>query len=571
MPPRKKSRTSSFPAVELFLLLIAFLPHLVIAFGNPNTVLDWYSSDDGFYYFQVARNLASGLGFSFDGLTQTNGFHPLWLFVITPLFALAQSDVLLPLRLLVLLSALLSGGSAILLYRILRRLVAPGIAAFTGLLWIILPRIHNITLHSGVEAGLNAFCILLFWHALVTFTPLAERRMVLRQLALAGIFGMLAILSRLDNVFLVAFGGLWLWLRLWSPPAQKVKRKGKENVWAWRFSTGFALFAPIAVVMLLYLAWNHFAFGTLTPVSGQVKLWWGTLRNTVYGFPVRHITAFVGQFFTDHSELGPWSLFTAPLYAAAEAILALFGQGVTVIARRIALFTLGALLAAILYRIVWRQRALFAGMARGIGLLPFFAGCFAHIVYYKASGSVAQQPWYWVAQSIFLLLLLGLFMEGLRVWYSARWPKFAQRIAAPAALVSLALLAIVFLVYMASAIRAPGSGSNHYYLHRPAWLEEHTEPGARIAITGAGNLAYFIQDRTIVNMDGLISSVEYFEALKAERGAEYLASLGVDYIFGNEYILTETNPYAPMLAGHLEPYELYIFGERELPLWRFVP
>src|SRR3990172_12591562 len=97
--------------VEILFLLLALLPHLVISLSNPNTILDWYSSDDGFYYFQVAKNLAAGRGFTFDGLNLTNGFHPLWLFVITPLFALAQVDLLLPLRLLVVLSALLSAGS----------------------------------------------------------------------------------------------------------------------------------------------------------------------------------------------------------------------------------------------------------------------------------------------------------------------------------------------------------------------------------------------------------------------------------------------------------------------------
>ena len=43
--------------------------------------------DDGFYYFQIARNLADGRFSTFDGgVTTTNGYHPLWLLLITPLF-----------------------------------------------------------------------------------------------------------------------------------------------------------------------------------------------------------------------------------------------------------------------------------------------------------------------------------------------------------------------------------------------------------------------------------------------------------------------------------------------------
>src|SRR3990172_5771239 len=178
--------------VEIFFLLLDLLPHLVISLSNPNIILDWYSSDEGFYYFKGARNLAAGQGFTFDRLNPTNGFHPLWLFLITPLFAFAQLNLLFPLRLLVILSALLSAGTAILLYRIVSRYTSTEIAALVGLLWIILPRIHVITLHAGVEAGLNAFCILLFWYALVAFSPSSDRQMILRKLAGMGFLRPLA-------------------------------------------------------------------------------------------------------------------------------------------------------------------------------------------------------------------------------------------------------------------------------------------------------------------------------------------------------------------------------------------
>jgi hypothetical protein len=39
-----------------------------------------------------------------------------------------------------------------------------------------------------------------------------------------------------------------------------------------------------------------------------------------------------------------------------------------------------------------------------------------------------------------------------------------------------------------------------------AFLEKHTEPGSIIGMTGGGNAGYFIKDRTVVNMDGLITA-----------------------------------------------------------------
>ena len=45
------------------------------------------NGDDSFYYFQIARNLAEGKFSTFDGgITQTNGYHPLWMLLITPFY-----------------------------------------------------------------------------------------------------------------------------------------------------------------------------------------------------------------------------------------------------------------------------------------------------------------------------------------------------------------------------------------------------------------------------------------------------------------------------------------------------
>lgn len=566
MSPRTKRQVSLWRrfAVELFFLLLALLPAIYITLGNANTVLDWYSSDDGFYYFQVARNLASGAGFTFDGLNPTNGFHPLWLFLITPLFAFAQAGPLLPLRLLLVVSALLSAGCAVLLYRLLRAAGSRAGGVLAGTLWIVLPRIHDLTMHAGVEAGLNAFCLLLFWNYVVTF-PIVQKH-ISRQLLNAGGLALLAVLARLDNAFVVGLGMLWLWWRLWQPPA-----RAKRELWRWRLQNGALIAAPLVAGLALYFAWNLVAFGTAMPISGQVKLWWGTLRNTVYGFPVRDLVDFAGQFFTDHPELGPWSLITGPIYAAAEGLLSVLGLSVAVGPRRIALLSLGAVLAIALAALVRVQRVFLRTAAAALGLLPLFVGCFIHIAYYKFSGSVAQQPWYWMAQMILILLALGLAFEALLRTLAPRFPN-ATRVASLAGFAGLALLSFGYLGFVQRGVRAPGDGSNHFYIHRARWLEANTEPGARVAITGAGNLAYFVRERTVVNMDGLMNTADYLYALKAEQGAAYLESLGVEYVFGNEYILTETNPYGPMLAGHLEPYTVYLFGEdRELPLWRFVP
>ena len=64
----------------------AFAGYMLTNFDVINLLRD-VNSDDSFYYFQIARNLAKGKFSTFDGgITRTNGYHPLWLLLITPFY-----------------------------------------------------------------------------------------------------------------------------------------------------------------------------------------------------------------------------------------------------------------------------------------------------------------------------------------------------------------------------------------------------------------------------------------------------------------------------------------------------
>ena len=71
------------------------------------------------------------------------------------------------------------------------------------------------------------------------------------------------------------------------------------------------------------------------------------------------------------------------------------------------------------------------------------------------------------------------------------------------------------------------------YMEVLPFIEENTQPGDIIGMTGGGNAGYFIHDRTIVNMDGLINSNDYFHALQNGEAPIYLSQHGVTIIFAN--------------------------------------
>ncbi|MCX7924951.1 MAG: hypothetical protein N2554_03955, partial [Fimbriimonadales bacterium] len=41
--------------------------------------------DDTAYFYKIAWNVVQGKGLTFDGINPTNGFQPLWLYVLLPL------------------------------------------------------------------------------------------------------------------------------------------------------------------------------------------------------------------------------------------------------------------------------------------------------------------------------------------------------------------------------------------------------------------------------------------------------------------------------------------------------
>ena len=113
--------------------------------------------DDAFYYFQIARNLAEGKFSTFDGgITRTNGYHPLWLFLVTPFYWMFDKEAAL---------------FAIKAFEIM--LVAGGVALVTAaarlarmpwyLMFAALPMLYQqYGLLLGMEAAAGLFMLGLF-------------------------------------------------------------------------------------------------------------------------------------------------------------------------------------------------------------------------------------------------------------------------------------------------------------------------------------------------------------------------------------------------------------------------
>lgn len=662
---------------ELALIIVVMSVHIYAAFSAPhNFSMRWFLRDDAYYYFKVAQNISEGRGSTFDGINPTNGYHPLWVLVCVPIFALARFDLILPLRVLLLVMAAFSVTTSILLFRLLKKPVGEPIAMLTASYWALNLTIHGIITQLGLETGLLALSVLLLLRQMQKMDE--KESLANRDFAKLALIALLVLFSRLDSIYLVLIAGVWMvfwrsairylipldlllvfgtvvgaylqraglkyyilgftdsavtmgavtfvlqtaifyliglyehpkalpvrqiltrtltgvtlvtvlaagimfllralglaempravpllyWLLMtlltlaaryglrvlslrqepavstaeehgtnssafFSAALEQLKNRGMALT-NW-LPAGFAYYGILAAGLLTYMGINRGLFGTFMPVSGQIKRWWGSLPGNAYGGGEKTV---LDIYTLDPLRSQSWGLLTQPLYAWAEKIS---GNGETAAAWYWAAFI--SLLAAWLF-VLLKNRSKSLPRLFQTGFLPIFMSAWLHGFLYAAMGYAASHEWYWTTQMISLVLAGALGLRGLldmlpkgRIVNFTAW--------ASAGALSL-LLAYTFSITLIQRMPYVSRYEGQPYLDMLTILEGYSEEGAIIGMTGGGSVGYFIHNRTIVNMDGLINSYPYFQALKTGQASRYLEEIGLDYVFANPYIITHSAPY----------------------------
>ena len=193
-------------------------------------------------------------------------------------------------------------------------------------------------------------------------------------------------------------------------------------------------------------------------------------------------------------------------------------------------------------------------------------GCFLQTANYKMSGYISLHTWYWITEMVLTVLFWSVLVEI--IFDQLKKIRISPSVLKAFSVVLVLLLLVNFQKYLMKLTPwdVP-SGQEEGYLTGARGLEESTEPGSKIGSTGGGVLAYFTHDRTIVNMDGLISSYPYFLKLKSGQGEEYLDSIDLNYVYGGEYVIKYSEPYVDMFTGRLK-YLKHIAGSA---LFRYLP
>jgi hypothetical protein len=665
---------------EITLIILYISLHLYIALSPSSSLLNWYSNDDAFYYFKVATNITGGHGVTFDGINRTNGFHPLWMLVCIPVFWLVQFNLFLPLRLLVMVSALLNAGTGIFIFRLLRRFLSNETAAITALIWLFLPSIYGIVVQNGMETCISAFFLVLLLYLVVKWR---QEKTSLIQIFILGLVAGLAILARLDNIFVVALLGMWFalgtasaylrtvvvgdlalifisgllsyyirlhpgadyaqnstslpWLigisflvkpvllflfGMYELPGKVISlRTLKQGALAisaasviigaalvilqkfhvflalprlvividwiitlagifglrvcafllvkqfgetsqekakpfpsWKYWKAFLSRASgynVLLVALLggYMLWNIFFVGTAMPVSGQIKHWWSTI-NSPYGSVNTTIPELLGFIKSNPA----WGLALSPVHINTSS---------SPILVKILVYSFFVLLIiSIISEWKWA-----ANLLDRLGLFVLFSGLYAQILSYTSTGYIHIRSWYWVGEILFTLLCFSVLLESLHMKIAKPGRRAWIRNLVMIGIGLFVLISFIIGIWQEYPHTTKAKNEQHEYITEARALEENTETGALIGMTGGGTVAYFIRGRTIVNLDGLINSPRYFDLLKIGQGSIFLDQIHLDYVFAAPDIEIRSDLYRELLFGRLNP--LISLGDNELS--RYIP
>ena len=324
--------------------------------------------------------------------------------------------------------------------------------------------------------------------------------------------------------------------------------------WKKWLGNGAAYYGIVGGALALYMLFNQIVFGTTSPVSGQIKRWWGSLPNTIYERPAHNWRSFFGIGYQEAFDA--WQPFSNFLLWVAKNTRALYPGADTTDERYYIAMAIIAILAFVL--IAMNARTALEKISK-MALVPLAAGCGIQILSYTTTAYGGAKEWYWVSQMIFLTLAGSLLME--LIIHPLQKIKFAR--------VTFEIISImlgIFLAYRFGAYVTTVMRYNYFPADRPfaevlPFLEQNTPPGSVIGMTGGGNVGYFIHDRTIVNMDGLINSNDYFQALQNREAPKYLHEHGMRIIFANAQLL-QLPPYFGQFGRYLERYNVY--GGKEL-------
>lgn len=488
-----------------------------------------YFADDAYYYLLPASQFWNEFRFTFDGVSETNGYHPLWMLLLViaalPLKILGLS-LWLPwiARVYALIALLISANAIYSIFRYAGTGRILPIAAFSLALIVTLDMQA-----SGLEVSLLLATVATFCLHLTRICTSGEP---VNSLAL-GFFSLLVLLTRLDmGIFLIC---TFICL---------VPRLGLLSV----VKSGLAL----TLMTLPYLVYNYTVYGHLMPISGRVKHLWANLKELeTFGREYNMLDLFetsawqnkmFRNLFVDHLPLD--------LHKVLEKASLGYGPELATVKSLFPYILMGSV-ALLVGSFVWAIARGRQSRAIAIALLGLLL--FSHVLtigYYCVNSDTV---WEW-----YKTLGLACITVGLVALFGMFLPSKLTAIGAAALLIThVSISAWLSIVDLNKRADGPW-GLRETYVTLGQWLRHNTPANARIGSWAAGEIGWEAR-RHVFNLEGLAGDTAMLEANIRFDMISYMAEKDITYLanFWRE-------KYAPLPTLLLQPHDLAFWQRRGL-------
>ena len=522
----------------------AFAGYLLVKFDLVNLIRD-VNGDDSFYYFQIAYHLAEGKFSTFDGgITRTNGYHPVWLLLITPFYWMFDKEgALFAIKALEIM--LIAGGVVLIV-------VAARLARLPWYLLFALPPIlyqqHGLLL--GLEAAAGLFMLGLLFLTLLLYARNPERWRWTWPLA-AVAFALPWVRLEYIAISLTATAALLLmeWLRQERPAGA-----------SWRAALNSTppppprVLAPIisaSAGILTYFIYNKLVFGGIVPVSGATKRVWSQARFEAEGGY---------SLFQNFQDVRQIEFFHNETLLTALAICVGF-------------LLVGWLAGRSRSREDWLLLAFLVG---GFSLAVGHLAKFAHTVL-TVHPNWAIDYWHYVPAYLMLALVIpvGCYV-AIHFLRRCIGPKSALAANGVSAVIVLVGAVLLFTgADFTGPFRDVDGDSRSTHREREvitymgmqvvnATLPEDSVLGS----WDAGSIGYFSRF-PVVNLDGFVNSYDYFHARQGGTETELAPRYGITHFANISNRKVSLSEDAILFEG--PPFSHFSKGELQFRLWSVEP
>jgi 4-amino-4-deoxy-L-arabinose transferase-like glycosyltransferase len=259
----KKISSKNITIISLVIVMVsALIMRLYMAWiwDKDPVIMTSLIEDDSFYSLNIAKNIAAGEGIGFTQGIPTNGFQPLYVFMMVLVFAIFENDIYTPIHVALTILSIFSVMTCYVLFKIVKRIIHNDIAALlAAVFWGFNPAVFYNSI-GGLEGAIEVFFVSL----IILYYLKNRHNMKVKSYIVLGILFGFAILSRTSLVILLFVFSLDI-LR----EARLEKSQGSFSDISYKFSRAGIVICFSLLVLAPWIIWNLNTFGSIAQSSGQ--------------------------------------------------------------------------------------------------------------------------------------------------------------------------------------------------------------------------------------------------------------------------------------------------------------